>query len=94
MGSSRCGRIIAAFIETLEFGVSSNDNSCLFSESMNWKPGLFLLRALKRGFQLTTLFIYVVVYFNSKFLVDKFPGVVVIAGGSKFVSGDAGDISF
>ena len=29
LGSSRCGRIIAAFIATLEFGVSStNDNSC------------------------------------------------------------------
>ena len=43
-GSSRCGRIIAAFIATFEFGVSStNDNSCWFSNSMNWKPGLFLL---------------------------------------------------
>ena len=29
LGSSRCGRIIAAFIATLEFGASStNDNSC------------------------------------------------------------------
>ena len=29
LGSSRCGRIIAAFIATLEFGVSStNDTSC------------------------------------------------------------------
>ena len=54
--SSRCGRIIAAFIATLEFGVSStNDNSCWFSNSMNWKPGLFLLRTMKRGFQLTTI---------------------------------------
>ena len=50
--SKRCGRIIAAFIATLEFGVSStNDNSCWFSNSMNWKPGLFLLRIMKRGFQ-------------------------------------------
>ena len=29
LGSSRCGRIIAAFIAALEFGISStNDNSC------------------------------------------------------------------
>ena len=36
LGSSRCGRIIAAFIATLEFGVSStNDNICWFSNSMN-----------------------------------------------------------
>ena len=55
LGSSRCGRIISAFITTLEFGVSStNDNSCSFSNSMHWKPGLFLLRTMKRGFQLTT----------------------------------------
>ena len=58
LGSSRCGRIIAAFIATLEFGVSStNVHSCWFSNSMNWKPGLFLLRIMKRGFQLTT-FLY------------------------------------
>ena len=58
LGSSRCGRVIAAFIATLEFGVSStNDNSCWFSNSMNSKPGLFLLRTIKRGFQLTT-FLY------------------------------------
>ena len=57
--SSRCRRIIAAFIATLEFGVSStNDNSCWFSNSMNWKPGLFLLRTMKCGFQLTT-FLYI-----------------------------------
>ena len=57
LGSSRCGRIIAAFIATLEFGVSStNDNSCWFSNSMNWKPSLFLLRTMKQGFQLTTFF--------------------------------------
>ena len=36
LGSSRCGRIIAAFIATLELGVSSTiDNSCWFSNSMN-----------------------------------------------------------
>ena len=53
--SSRCGRIIAAFIATLEFGVSStNNNSCWFSNSMNWNPGLFSLRTMERGFQLTT----------------------------------------
>ena len=35
LGSSRCGRIIAAFIATLEFGVSStSDNSCWFSNSI------------------------------------------------------------
>ena len=74
LGSSRCGRVIAAFIATLEFGVSStNDNSCWFSISMNWKPGFFLFRIMKRGFQLTT-FIYAI-YFFFKFLVDKFPGV-------------------
>ena len=58
LGRSRCGRIIADFIATLEFGVSStNDNSCWFSNSLNWKPGLFLLRTMKRGFQLTTFFL-------------------------------------
>ena len=56
LGSSRCGRIIATFIATLELGVSStNDNRCWFSNSVNWKPGLILLRTLKRGFQLTNL---------------------------------------
>ena len=51
LGSSRCGRILAAFIATSEFGFSStDDNSCWFSNSMNWKPGLFLLRTKKRGF--------------------------------------------
>ena len=55
LGSSRGLRIIAAFIATLEIGVSSTiDNSCCLSNSMNWKPGLFLLRIMKRGFQLTT----------------------------------------
>ena len=74
LGSSRCGRIIAVFIATLEFGVSSaNDSSFSFSNSMNWKPGLFLLRTIKRSFQFTT--IVHVVYFKVKFLVDKFPGV-------------------
>ena len=53
LGSSRCGRINAAFIARLEFRVSStNDNNCWFSNSMNWKLGLFLLRTMKRGFQL------------------------------------------
>ena len=74
LGSSRRGRIIAAFIATLEFIVSSsNDNNCWFSNSMNRKPGLFLLRIMKRGFQLTTFFYVLCVKF--KFLVDKFPGV-------------------
>ena len=51
LGSSRCGRIIAAFIATLEFGVSfTNDNSCWISNSSNWKLGLFLLRTMKPGF--------------------------------------------
>ena len=51
LGSSRCGRIIAAFLATLEFDVSStNDNSCWFSSAMNWKPGSFLLRIMMRGF--------------------------------------------
>ena len=73
LGSNRCGRIIAVFIATLEFDVScTNDNICWFINSMNWKPGLFLLRIMKRGFQLTT---FLIVYFVFKFLVDKFPGV-------------------
>ena len=97
LGSSRCGRIIAAFIATLEFGVSfTNDNSYCFSKSMNCKPGLLLLRTIRRGFQLTT-FLYMSFFLNFKFLVDKFPGVegaVVIALGSAFVSGVAGDVSF
>ena len=57
LGSSRCMRIIAAFIATLQFVISStNDNSCWFIKSITWKPGLILLRILKRGFQLTTFF--------------------------------------
>ena len=49
------GTIIAPFNATLEFGVySTNDNSCWFSNSMNWKPGLSLLRIMKLGFQFTT----------------------------------------
>ena len=52
LGSSRCGRITAAFIATLDIGVSStNDNSCWLSNSMNWKLGLFLVTTMKRGFQ-------------------------------------------
>ena len=49
---------------------------------MNWKPGLFLLRFMKRGFQLTTFFICR--FFIFKFLVDNFSvieGAVKIAGG-------------
>ena len=58
LGSSRCGIIIGAVIATLEIGVSSsNDSSCWFSNSMNWKPAWFLIRTVKRGFQLRT-FIY------------------------------------
>ena len=54
LGSSRGERIIAAFIATLEFDVSStSDNSCWFSNSMNWKPGLFMLRTRNCSFQLT-----------------------------------------
>ena len=50
-GNSRCERIIAAFIAMLEIVVSStNDNSYKFYNSMNRQPGLFLLRAMKRGF--------------------------------------------
>ena len=104
LGSSRCGRIIAAFIATLEFGVSStNDNSCWFSNSMNWKPGLFLFRTMKRGFQLTTfLYMSFILISNSwsiSFQGSK--GAVVIAGGdglgfvalgSTFFSGVAGDV--
>ena len=71
LGSSRCVRIIAAFLVTLKFDVSStNDNSCWFSNSMNWKPGLFLRRIIP----VNDIFIYFV-YFNFKFLVDKFSGV-------------------
>ena len=53
--SSSCGRMVAAFIAPLEFGVSStNDSSCWFTNSMIWKPGLFLLKTMKRGLELTT----------------------------------------
>ena len=84
LGSSRCGRIIAAFITTLEFGVSStNDNSCWFSNSMNWKPGLFLPKIMKRGSQLTTFlymsFILISSSWSISFQMSK--GDVVIAGG-------------
>ena len=59
LGSSRCGNIFTAFFATLEVDVFfTNDNSCWFSNSacsqfQNWKPGLFLLRTMKRRFQLT-----------------------------------------
>ena len=44
LGSSRCARFLAAFIVSSKFGVSStNDKSCWFSNSMNWKLGLFFL---------------------------------------------------
>ena len=66
LGSGECGRIITAFIATLKFGVSStNDNSCWFSNSMNWKPGLFLLRTMKRGFQLTPILCMSFISFSS-----------------------------
>ena len=74
LGSSRCARILAAFIATLEFGVwSTEDNRCWFSISMNWKSVFFLLRTMKRGFQLTTLL--KIVYFEFKIMFDKFRGV-------------------
>ena len=47
--SSRCGRIIADFIATLDFGVSSTtDNNCWLIFSMNMNPGVFLLRTEAR----------------------------------------------
>ena len=83
LGSSRCGRIIAAFIATLKFCVSStNDNSCWFSNSMNWKPDLFLLRIMKRGFQLT-IFLYMSFILISSSWSISFQGskwAAVIAG--------------
>ena len=97
LGSSRCGRIIAAFIATLEFGVSfTNDNSCWFSKSMNCKPGLLLLRTLKRGFQLTTFLYMSFILISSSWSISfqGSKGAVVIALGSAFVSGVAGDVSF
>ena len=84
LGRSRCGRIIAAFIATLEFGASStNDNSCWFSNSMNWKPGLFLLRIMKRGFQLTTILYMSFILISSSWSINfqGSKGTVVIAGG-------------
>ena len=84
LGSCRCGRIIAAFIATLEFGISStNDNSCWFSNSMNWNPGLFLLRTMKRGFQLTTFLYMIFVLISSSWSISfqGSKGAVVIAGG-------------
>ena len=101
-----CGRTIVIFIATIEFGVfSTNDNICWFSDSMNWKPGVFLLRTMMRGFQLTTFlymsFILIPSSFSISFQGSK--GTVVIAEGdgldcvalgSTFVSGVAGDVSF
>ena len=44
LGSSTSRRIIAAFIATLEFGVSFiNDNSCCFGNSKNWKEDRLVL---------------------------------------------------
>ena len=86
LGSSRCGRIIAAFSTTLEFGISSgNDNSCCFSNSMNWKPGLFLLRTMERGFQLTTFLYMSFILISSSWSINfqGSKGDVVIAGGDR-----------
>ena len=83
LGSSKYGRILAAFIATLEFGVSStNNNICWFSNSMNWKPGLFLLRTMKRVFKLTTFLFMSFILISSSWLIS-FQGskaAVVIAG--------------
>ena len=84
LGSSRCGRIFAAFIATLEFGVSStNDNSCWFSNSMNGKLGFFLLRTMKCGFQLTTILYMSFILFSNSWSISfqGSKGAVVIAGG-------------
>ena len=59
LDSSRCGRIIAAFTARLDFGVYSTSDtscSCRFSDSMSWKPGMFLLRSMKRGLHLAKFF--------------------------------------
>ena len=43
LGSSRCGRIFAAFIATLEFGVSStSDNNCWFCNSIGNRACFYL----------------------------------------------------
>ena len=66
LGSGESGRIIAAFVATVKLGVSStNDNSCWFSNSMNWKTGLFLLRTMERGFQLTSILCMSLISFSS-----------------------------
>ena len=83
LGSSRCGKIIAAFIATIEFGFSStNDNSCWFSHSMNWKPRLFLLRIMKRGFQLTKFLYMSFILMSSSWSISfqGSEGAIVIAG--------------
>ena len=75
LGRSRCGKIFAAFLAALEFGVSSTiDSSCSFISSMNWKTGMFSFRTMKCGLQLMVFIIYVV-YFKFQFLIDKFPEV-------------------
>ena len=99
LGSSRCGRIIAAIIAMLDFRVSStNDSSCWFSNSMNWIPGLFLLRTMKSGFQLA-IFLYMLFVLVSSFqgskeavVIDGSDGLGFVALGSTFVSGVAGDV--
>ena len=53
LGSSRCGRIFAASIATLEIGFSStNKENWWSSNSLNRKLDFFLLRTMKLGFQL------------------------------------------
>ena len=81
--SSRCGRINAAFIATLEFGVfSTNKNSCWFSSSINWKPDLFLLRSLKRVFQSNFSYMSFILLSSSwSISFQGSEGTVVIAGG-------------
>ena len=84
MRSSRCRIIIAAFIAALEFDVSStNNNICWFSNSMNWKPGLFSLRTIKRGFQFT-IFLHMSLVLTSSawsIIFQWSKGVVVTARG-------------
>ena len=82
LGSSRCGKIIAA----LEFDISStNDNSCWFSNSMNWKPGLFLLRIMKHGFQLTKFLYMLSILISSSWSISfqGSKGAVVMAGSDE-----------
>ena len=61
---------------------SIHDNSCLFSDSMNWKPGLFLLRTSKRGFQLMTFLYMSIMLILSSWSIgfQGSEGTLVIAG--------------